>query len=1060
MITRCCSIKIDSILRHLLLSSIILLFSVGYSLAQNTIADGDWTNITVWDTGTLPGITDNVTVNNTIVIPFGTTVEIGSLTISPTGSLSVYGTLIVNGDMTMEFTGTQESEFIMGRNSAVVVNGNVTLSNKVTITLSSYFIVTGDFTKAGSSNQGSLTVDGAHIYLLGTVNIPTTGSGSWSSFTTCNGTYTGTTSDINQTCDYGTAQDFANNIDSIPSDILNLLNCTSSTSPYWNGTSGIPHSQGEVSVGSDIVLQADAVSDVSSVYTPVYYHWSGPNGFSQTTTSQAITIAGATAIMSGYYDCSAVNSIGCSITDSTYVLVSDCGLSGAGYYSRNDYTGNWGDPLSWGASDPSFVIPPANNPTGSQNITVNGYITLNDNLTVNGAQQYICDTLVVTGDFIAQNPSLTVGPNGLLIVMGNYNGSVTGGTIDNLGNIIFTGTFDNTGNKITNSGQIYVFDSNPTLGNLLPTGTTPYDLPTPLHDFYCSLSGSNCSIGSTSAVFSGDATITLGQSTNLFVAITGGTAPYTVVYSDGTTNYTVSNYVSGDAISVTPNTTTTYSLVSVVDATSNLGIGNSGTPTVTVQVNPPVFTNCPGDTTLSANATNASGQCGAYVYYNVPVVNDNSGAFTGDLSSYGLTYMGQYKGHSYYYTNSKLTPTDAQAKAFEVGGHLATISSWGEDQYLADNTPWTNVNTTDGSNYKYWIGLTDADNEGVWKWVTGEPLTYTNWSSSQPNNLVRNGVDQDWAELWNFVLWTITTYHDYYGEWNDGYNDDTRQAIIEFEGPRFTMDSGLPSGSFFTVGTHTISFSTIDVDGNTATCSFQITVTETEPPTIVTSGDIPASTDAGTCSASVSVTDPTYSDNCSVASLTWAMTGATTDTSPSTGINLVGTHTFNSGTTTITWTVTDNSGNTATATQKVTVTDDQAPSFGQSFANIQECAVDTSNQSFTINQLISAYSDPGYDRNVDPTLLIDNCTAYSSIQIEYMIQANNGTSDLGLISDWLTANNLDSYEFSYDNLKASFLTATMFHVYYRITDASNNSTITSFYITVDPVPKPGQIIPN
>jgi hypothetical protein len=53
---------------------------------------------------------------------------------------------------------------------------------------------------------------------------------------------------------------------------------------------------------------------------------------------------------------------------------------------------------------------------------------------------------------------------------------------------------------------------------------------------------------------------------NLVVNITGGTAPYTVVYSDGTTNYTVNNYTSGAVIPVTTATTANYTLVSVTDA--------------------------------------------------------------------------------------------------------------------------------------------------------------------------------------------------------------------------------------------------------------------------------------------------------------------------------------------------------------------------------------------------------------------------------------------------------------------------------------------------------------
>ena len=87
---------------------------------------------------------------------------------------------------------------------------------------------------------------------------------------------------------------------------------------------------------------------------------------------------------------------------------------------------------------------------------------------------------------------------------------------------------------------------------------------------------------STASVLSGTATICSGSSTNLVVTITGGVGPFDVTYFDGTSNQVVNGYVSGSNIAVSPTVTTTYSLVSVVDANGCVGIGLSGTATVTV----------------------------------------------------------------------------------------------------------------------------------------------------------------------------------------------------------------------------------------------------------------------------------------------------------------------------------------------------------------------------------------------------------------------------------------------------------------------------------------------
>lgn len=93
--------------------------------------------------------------------------------------------------------------------------------------------------------------------------------------------------------------------------------------------------------------------------------------------------------------------------------------------------------------------------------------------------------------------------------------------------------------------------------------------------------------GSTAAVISGNATICQGNSASIFVNITGGTAPYTVVYFDGVNENTEYFYTSNSPISVQPWQTTTYSIVSISDSNAYTGTNNSGTATIIVQ--PSVF---------------------------------------------------------------------------------------------------------------------------------------------------------------------------------------------------------------------------------------------------------------------------------------------------------------------------------------------------------------------------------------------------------------------------------------------------------------------------------------
>jgi len=105
---------------------------------------------------------------------------------------------------------------------------------------------------------------------------------------------------------------------------------------------------------------------------------------------------------------------------------------------------------------------------------------------------------------------------------------------------------------------------------------------------------------------------------------------------------------------------------------------------------------------------------------------------------------------------------------------------------------------------------------------------------------------------------------------------------------------------------------TLDVDDGIelATCSTEVVVEDTTAPTLVAPPDVRVECD-GADGTSVELGTPSVADACDGALV------ATND-APST---------FPAGATTVTWTATDDSGNTALAMQQVTVTDGVAPSF-------------------------------------------------------------------------------------------------------------------------------------
>src|SRR5206468_769714 len=68
-------------------------------------------------------------------------------------------------------------------------------------------------------------------------------------------------------------------------------------------------------------------------------------------------------------------------------------------------------------------------------------------------------------------------------------------------------------------------------------------------------------------------------------------------------------------------------------------------------------------------------------------------------------------------------------------------------------------------------------------------------------------------------------------------------------GATTAQTAGLASGSLFPVGVTTNTFVVTDAAGNTATCSFTVTVSDAQPPAIVCPADITQNTDANACGA-------------------------------------------------------------------------------------------------------------------------------------------------------------------------------------------------------------------
>lgn len=128
-----------------------------------------------------------------------------------------------------------------------------------------------------------------------------------------------------------------------------------------------------------------------------------------------------------------------------------------------------------------------------------------------------------------------------------------------------------------------------------------------------------------------------------------------------------------------------------------------------------------------------------------------------------------------------------------------------------------------------------------------------------------------------------------------------------------TLSSFTPShspGTAFPKGTTVVTYTATDAAGNIATSSFNVTVVDNVPPVITGCPvDITVSTNTS-CQAVVDWTAPTFTDNCTGGTLT---------------SNKIPGSTFNKGTTKVTYTATDATGNIDTCSFNVHVVDNVPP---------------------------------------------------------------------------------------------------------------------------------------
>ncbi|KAG7313924.1 hypothetical protein KOW79_022420 [Hemibagrus wyckioides] len=105
-----------------------------------------------------------------------------------------------------------------------------------------------------------------------------------------------------------------------------------------------------------------------------------------------------------------------------------------------------------------------------------------------------------------------------------------------------------------------------------------------------------------------------------------------------------------------------------------------------------------------------------------------------------------FNSHIYYISTAEKNWDESRQNCRGRGADLVIINSKEEHEFIRKQL----------RNSDSWIGLSDRDKEGEWKWVDGTPLTDPYWVMGEPNDVARLAVEPEAINTGVFRVTPIT----------------------------------------------------------------------------------------------------------------------------------------------------------------------------------------------------------------------------------------------------------------------------------------------------------------